>query len=164
MRKAYIGLGSNMGDRQSLLQRSMHLLQKERVVTVTAVSPLYESEPVGGPRQGAYLNACAALETDLTPVMLLRRMLEVENKLGRVRKRRWGPRTVDMDLLLYDTLIMNTPALILPHPRMAERLFVLAPLSDIAPDLTIPGTAKTVVALKSSLDPTGVTLYKDNWV
>lgn len=163
MSKAYIGLGSNKGDRLSLLRRSLELLGREQDITVSAISPLYETEPVSGPPQGLYLNACAALNTVLSPVMLLKFMLNVENSLGRVRKRRWGPRTLDLDLLIYDALLMKTPTLTLPHPRMTERLFVLAPLSHISPDLIIPGTDRTVSEFMSSLDPGGVRLYKENW-
>ncbi len=160
---AYMGMGSNLGERLSLLQRSLELLQQEYPISISTVSPLYETEPVGGPPQGLYLNACAAIETALPPVLLLRAMQEVEIKLGRVRTRRWGPRTLDLDLLLYDTLIMHTPTLVLPHPRMTERLFVLSPLCDIAPNLVIPGTRKTVSELKALLDPAGVRLYRENW-
>jgi 2-amino-4-hydroxy-6-hydroxymethyldihydropteridine diphosphokinase len=163
MALAYIGLGSNQGERLSLLQRSLELLSRAQNITVSAVSPLYETEPVGGPRQGLYLNACAALDTALTPVTLLKLMLEVENTLGRVRKRRWSPRTLDLDLLIYNALLMKTPTLTLPHPRMTERLFVLAPLSHIAPDLIIPGTGRSVSEFKASLDPGGVVLYKESW-
>ncbi len=162
MFKAYIGLGSNQGERLSLLRRSLELLGRAQNITVSAVSPLYETEPVGGPRQGLYLNACAALDTALSPVKLLKLMLDVENSLGRVRKRRWGPRTLDLDLLIYESLLMKTPTLTLPHPRMTERLFVLAPLSHIAPNLIIPGTGRTVSEFKSFLDPGGVKPYKEN--
>ncbi|HOL17103.1 MAG TPA: 2-amino-4-hydroxy-6-hydroxymethyldihydropteridine diphosphokinase [Bacillota bacterium] len=163
MATAYIGLGSNLGERLSLLKRSLELLQQQYPLSISMISPLYETEPVGGPLQGLYLNACAAIKTALSPVLLLRAMQEVEIKLGRVRTKRWGPRTLDLDLLLYDTLIMHTPTLILPHPRMTERLFVLSPLSDIAPDLVIPGTRKTVSEFKAGLDSAGVKLYKENW-
>lgn len=163
MATAYMGMGSNLGERSSLLKRSLELLQQKYPLSISTVSPLYETEPVGGPPQGLYLNACAAIETNLSPVLLLRAMQEVEIKLGRVRTRRWGPRTLDLDLLLYDTLIMQTPTLILPHPRMTERLFVLSPLSDIVPDLVIPGTRQTVSEFKARLDPAGVRLYRENW-
>lgn len=163
MAAAYIGLGSNQGDRIFNIKRSLNLLEGEQV-GVTAASPLYETEPVGGPPQGLFLNACAALETALPPALLLQRLLAVEDKLGRIRRKRWGPRTVDLDLLAYGSVIMHTPFLVLPHPRMAERDFVLIPLARIAPELHIPGSGKTVGALlRERPENKGVSLYRENW-
>ncbi len=141
---AYIGLGSNSGDRLFFLRQSLKLLTQDPGIALLACSRIYETAPVGGPPQGPFLNAACSLRTSLTPVLLLRRLLAVEQDLGRERRKRWGPRTLDLDLLIYDRVIMHTPALILPHPRMLVRGFVLIPLRDIASEETIPGTGQTV--------------------
>lgn len=160
---AFISLGSNLGDRAAYLQEALHRLKREPL-SIRAVSPLYETAPVGGPSQDFFLNACAALGTDLPPVSLLRRLQQIEKALGRVRRERWGPRTIDLDLLAYDKVIMHTPALELPHPRMHEREFVLKPLSIIAPELKIPGAWKTVRRLLEECPSTaGVRLYRASW-
>ena len=108
MPAAFIGLGSNLGDRMGYLREALTRLEQEPV-RLGKVSPLYETEPVGGPLQGPYLNACATFETALSPVSLLRRLQQIETALGRVRRERWGPRTVDLDLLVYGNVIMRTP-------------------------------------------------------
>ncbi len=141
---AYVGLGSNIGDRLFYLQQSLKLLNRDPLISLMVSSRIYETEPVGGPPQGQFLNAACSLQTSLPPVLLLRRLLRVEQELGRERRRRWGPRTVDLDLLMYGRIIMYTPALMLPHPRMLIRSFVLAPLLDIAPDVIVPGTDRTI--------------------
>lgn len=140
---AYIALGSNMGDRRNNLVKSLDLLFTEPGIKLLACSSIYETEPVGGPDQGPFLNACLAVKTDLPPVKLLKHMLSVEDKMKRVRQQRWGPRIIDLDLLVYADLVMDTPFLQLPHPRLTERDFVLIPLAEIAPDLIIPGKNKS---------------------
>jgi len=150
MKKAYIALGSNLGNRLENLKHSLKLLSTERGITVTAISAVYETEPVGGPGQGPFLNACAKVRTRLTPTILLLEMLDVENNMGRVREERWGPRLIDLDLLVYDRTTISSPLLELPHPRLVERDFVLIPLADIAPNLTIPGQEKTVSEIISN--------------
>ncbi len=144
---AYISLGTNLGDRLENLKQALELLQKDARARLIGVSAIYETAPVGGPEQGPFLNVCAALETALTPTKLLLEMLAIEDKLGRVRKERWGPRVIDLDLLIYDVVRMNTPLLELPHPRLTERDFVLVPLTDIAPALMIPGKNKSVAEI-----------------
>jgi 2-amino-4-hydroxy-6-hydroxymethyldihydropteridine diphosphokinase len=144
MTAAHIALGSNLGDRAANLRTALEMLAQTAGISITAVSAIYETAPVGGPEQDHYLNACAALDTELTPTRLLLMMLDIEEKIGRVRKVRWGPRIIDLDLLLYGEIMMNTPLLELPHPRMSERDFVLIPLADIAPDQIIPGLNQTV--------------------
>lgn len=135
---AYIGLGSNLGDRRDYLNRAFHALEQPGI-RVVQVSRYFETEPEGGPPgQGAYLNAVAELETDLNPEELLRVLLEEEAALGRVRSEHFGPRTIDLDLLLFGDQICDQPGLILPHPRMHERLFVLEPLNEIAPEAFHP--------------------------
>jgi 2-amino-4-hydroxy-6-hydroxymethyldihydropteridine diphosphokinase len=147
MTAAHIALGSNLGDRAANLRTALEMLAQTAGISITAVSAIYETAPVGGPEQDPYLNTCAALVTELTPARLLLVMLDIEEKMGRVRKVRWGPRIIDLDLLLYGTTIMNTPLLELPHPRMSERDFVLIPLADIAPDQNIPGLNRTVAMI-----------------
>jgi len=109
-----------------------------------SISAVYETDPIGGPVQGPFLNACVEISTDLSPEELLTRMLFIEDMLGRIRKERWGPRLIDLDLLVYEEQVIDTEFLQLPHPRMEERDFVMVPLNDIAPDLIIPGLKKTV--------------------
>ncbi len=106
---------------------------------VTAVSEIRETEPVGPVEQGPFLNGAVRIETDLGPRELLERLLAVEQRLGRVREERWGPRTIDLDLLLYGDLVVDEPGLTVPHPRLHERRFALEPLADLAPSLEIPG-------------------------
>lgn len=165
MKTAYIALGSNLGDRIENLKRALDLLSDEQEISVIKVSPVYETAPVGGPEQGPFLNACAALETDLPPEKLLLNMLQIEDEMGRVREERWGPRLIDLDLLVYEFETVNTELLVLPHPRLAERGFVLIPLADIAPGLTVPGYNKTVSELLLLLpDNKGISLFQPgNW-
>ena len=136
---AYIGLGSNLGDRRDYLDRALRALDEHGAIEVGKVSSYRDTEPVGGPPgQGAYLNAAAELRTDLSADDLLKVLLQVEQTLGRVRSERHGPRTIDLDLLLYGDLIVEHPWLIVPHPLMHERLFVLEPLVEIAPQVVHP--------------------------
>jgi 2-amino-4-hydroxy-6-hydroxymethyldihydropteridine diphosphokinase len=126
--RAYLGLGSNMGDRRGHLRAAVAALPD-----VVAVSPVYETDPVGGPAgQGPYLNLVVALETDRSPRELLDLAQNLEAAAGRVRKERFGPRTLDIDILLVGSLCVDEPDLVVPHPRMWERRFVLAPLADLA--------------------------------
>ena len=134
MSRAYVALGSNLGDRAAHLQFAVDALAGADGICVVAVSRVYETAPVGGPPQDAYLNAVAAIETERTPHALLELGQGIERDAQRVRNERWGPRTLDVDLLLYDDERVNDPDLTLPHPRMWERGFVLAPLRDVAPD------------------------------
>ncbi len=136
-RRAFVGLGSNLGDRHAFLRAAVEGLRQGG--DVVAVSPLYETEPVGGPPgQGAYLNAVVELSTGDTPRALLGRCQALEEAAGRVRAERWGPRTLDADLLYVEGCEVDEPDLTVPHPRLWERRFVLAPLADLAPDLVPP--------------------------
>jgi 2-amino-4-hydroxy-6-hydroxymethyldihydropteridine diphosphokinase len=135
--RAYIGLGSNLGDRESSLSQALAGLER-RGFEITARSSLYWTEPVGGPPQEWYLNAVAAGSTALAPEELLRACLDVERELGRERRVRNGPRTLDADLLLYGDEVRADQALELPHPRLHERRFVLVPLCEIAPEARHP--------------------------
>jgi 2-amino-4-hydroxy-6-hydroxymethyldihydropteridine diphosphokinase len=133
---AYIGLGANLGDREATLRRALELLGEE----VVAVSTFRETEPVGYTDQPRFLNAAAAVDTELPPRELLNRMLAVERELGRTRDGpRWGPRTIDLDLLLYGDEAVDEPGLRVPHPRLHERRFVLEPLAELDPALVVPG-------------------------
>ena len=133
--RAYIALGSNLGDRLAYLQLGADALALVPGVAVLAVSRVYETAPVGGPPQDAYLNAVVAVETNLDPHDLLHRCQQIEERAARERVERWGPRTLDVDILLVDDDHLETDDLTIPHPRMWERGFVLAPLRDVAPDL-----------------------------
>jgi len=161
MALAYLGLGSNLGDRVEHLQGAVDALSTEAGVRVVAVSPLYETEPVGGPAQDDYLNAVVALETDRSPRQLLAIAQRLEAAAGRVRRERWGPRTLDVDVLLVDDHRIEEPDLTIPHPRLHERAFVLAPLHDLAPELvTVPeggwdGVHRVEVALTVRHPPSG---------
>lgn len=135
---ALVALGSNLGDRERTLALAFEALGALPGTRLLRRSSLHETAPVGGPPQGPYLNAAAALSTRLPPLELLRALLRIEREQGRERGERWGPRTLDLDLLAYGALVMHSPELTLPHPRMAERRFVLVPLAEIAPDWVHP--------------------------
>ncbi len=138
--RAYIGLGSNLGEREATLREALTRLGGLDGVAVLAVSTFRETDPVGNVDQPRFVNAAAELETSLPPRKLLDRLLEVERSLGRDRSReeRWGPRTVDLDLLLYGGETVAEPGLDVPHPRLAERTFVLEPLLELDPELRLP--------------------------
>jgi 2-amino-4-hydroxy-6-hydroxymethyldihydropteridine diphosphokinase len=149
---AYVGLGSNLGDREALLRRALELLDARPGIEVVAVSALRETEPVGFLEQPRFLNAAARLETELPPRRLLSALLEVEQELGRDRSGpRFGPRTIDLDLLLYGELELDEEGLGIPHPRLHERRFVLEPLAELAPGLVVPGRG-SLETLLSELD------------
>ena len=144
---AYVGLGSNLGNRQENLQAALRELGQMPTISILRVSSLYATAPVGVTEQPEFLNAVAALETSLPATELLDVFLNLENKLGRVRTFRWGPRVIDLDLLLYGEAQIALPSLTVPHPRLREREFVLVPLAEIAPELVLPGECKTVKEL-----------------
>ena len=149
---AYIALGSNLGDRQGHLDRAISRLGELPGVRVSKRSSLYETAPVGGPAgQGSYLNAVVEVASELGPEELLTRLHTIESDLGRVRTVRDGPRTIDLDILLHGDLVLDTPRLTLPHPRLHERLFVLEPLAEIAPGVLHPKLGLTVSQLRSRL-------------
>jgi 2-amino-4-hydroxy-6-hydroxymethyldihydropteridine diphosphokinase len=148
---AYIGLGSNLGDRDLNLRRAAEDLGGSPAVTVRALSSFLETEPVGGPPQGRFLNAAAEVGTSLSARGLLELILEIEDRHGRTRDVRWGPRTLDLDLLLYADLVCAEDDLTVPHSLMHERLFVLEPLCEIAPEAVHPVLHKTVRELRDEL-------------
>ena len=136
---AFIALGSNLGDRNANLLATLQALQDRPGIVVKQTSSFYETEPVGGPPgQGLYLNAAARVETQLSPRQLLQALLDIEAQLGRQRQERFGPRTIDLDLLLFDDQVIDEENLTIPHPRLQERLFVLEPLAEIAPKAVHP--------------------------
>jgi 2-amino-4-hydroxy-6-hydroxymethyldihydropteridine diphosphokinase len=149
MTTAYVGLGANLGDREASIRRAAELIGAARL------SPIIETEPWGYADQPRFLNAVAEVDTALAPTELLRLLLDVERTLGRERNGpRYGPRTIDLDLLLYGDVRLDDPGLQVPHPRLHERLFVLEPLAELAPDLEIPGVGtvrETLAELQSVL-------------
>ena len=147
---AYLGLGSNLGDRLATLQRAVELLDASEGIRVVRSSRVYETAPVGPP-QPTYLNAVIEVATELDPRALLEACLAVEAELGRVRRERWGPRTIDVDVLTYDRIEVDEPDLQIPHPRMHERGFVLVPLGELTADPMLPG-GRTIGALRLEAD------------
>lgn len=150
MTRAFLGLGSNLGDREALLQEAVSSL-----ADVVAVSPVYETDPVGGPEQGAFLNLVVELDTPLDARGLLGECQRLEQAARRVREIRWGPRTLDVDVLWVDGETVSDPDLEVPHPRMWQRRFVLAPLRDLAPDLV---SASQVAAAEGDVRRTDVVI------
>jgi 2-amino-4-hydroxy-6-hydroxymethyldihydropteridine diphosphokinase len=138
--RAYVGLGANLGDREGAIRRAVELLGADPAIEVVAVSTLRETDPVGYADQPRFLNGAAALDTDLAPGELLDRLLAVERELGRVRGEgpRYGPRAIDLDLLVYGDQVVDEPGLTVPHPRLAERRFALEPLHELDPGLRLP--------------------------
>jgi len=152
MKTAYLGLGSNMGDREANLRACIERLQAPDL-RVLRVSPVYETEPVDYTGQRWFLNLVVEAGTSLFPMQLLARTARIERALGRVRAVPKGPRTIDIDILLYSKAVVRSEALEIPHPRMSERRFVLAPLADLAPDLRHPVTHRRVSEMLEAAPP-----------
>jgi 2-amino-4-hydroxy-6-hydroxymethyldihydropteridine diphosphokinase len=152
---AYVGLGSNLGDRALYLLEALSRLSRLPETRLRRVSPLYETDPVGPP-QPRYLNLVAEVETQLPPRELLQGLLAIEKALGRERRERWGPRTIDLDLLLYGELVLEEEGLEVPHPRLHQRAFVLVPLCDLVPQGRHPRLGRTFAELLAALDQGGV--------
>ncbi|MGM9519084.1 MAG: 2-amino-4-hydroxy-6-hydroxymethyldihydropteridine diphosphokinase [Phascolarctobacterium sp.] len=152
MHTAYVALGSNLGDKEGNLRRGLELLE-QRGVEVVKTSTFICTEPYGVTDQPQFLNGVCEVRTSLAPLELLHTLLDIEREMGRVRLRHWGERNIDLDLLLYEDVIMDTPELKLPHPDMQNRDFVLLPLAEIAPQLIHPTLRKTISELVICLSP-----------
>lgn len=150
--RAYVGVGSNLGDRWARLALAARLLRATPRVALVRASRVWDAAPLGPP-QPRYLNAVLELETELPPRQLLDALRRVERAAGRVRRLRWGPRTLDLDLLLYADQSLRVPGLTVPHPAITSRRFVLAPLAELCPDTVVPGTGATVAELLDAAPP-----------
>ena len=160
MRELYLGLGSNLGDKRAHIVRAVELLRE--IGRVHQVSSLFKTEPVGNPNQDWFLNCAVEIETTLEPRQLLAATLAIERKLKRVRKIKDGPRTIDIDILFYGRHVLDESGLAIPHPRLHQRLFVLAPLDEICPDFAHPVLEQTVKELAAGLqDQGGVEKFAD---
>lgn len=149
----YIGLGSNMGDRAKNLFSAYDHITATKGIHPLRLSRFYETAPVGGPPQPMFLNAALGIKTSLSPHQLLERFQHIENLMGRVRRERWGPRIIDIDILLYGDEIVHDDLLKTPHPLMHTRLFVLEPLVEIAPNVVHPVLKKTILQVYKELQP-----------
>jgi 2-amino-4-hydroxy-6-hydroxymethyldihydropteridine diphosphokinase len=151
---AYIAIGSNLGDRYATIDSAIAAIERIETTKILRVSSIIETPPVGEIEQGAYLNGVLLIETDLDARVLLEEMLRIESEHGRDREheQRWGPRTLDLDLIVFGDQIIDEPGLQVPHPRMHERSFVLIPLAEIAPDINIPTQNETPRQMLSALD------------
>jgi 2-amino-4-hydroxy-6-hydroxymethyldihydropteridine diphosphokinase len=148
---AYIGIGSNIGSPIVNCQRSIALLDNHAGIKVIAHSSFYETEPIGPTDQSWFVNAVAEISTDMDPIPLLDALLNIEIAMGRIRNEKWGPRKIDLDILLYGKSVIKNDRLAIPHPEMIKRRFVLAPLNELAPDLIHPTENKTIQQLLSEL-------------
>ncbi len=155
VRWAAIALGSNLGDRQAHLELALDAIARTPNITLASHSQFYETVAVGPP-QPNYLNACVLISTQLTPEELLNTLLQIELQLGRIRRERWGPRTLDLDILLFADQVIRRPELQIPHPRMHERAFVLVPLAEIAPHWVEPVSGLAIAQLLDAVDCSGV--------
>lgn len=155
---AYLCLGSNIGDRSSNLHKAASLLDPK--VHIETLSPIYQTEPWGYSDQPTFLNQVIKSDTDLEPFDLLEFVKGIEVSMGRQETFRFGPRIIDLDILFYDDLILDTPKLTIPHPRIRERAFVLIPLAEIAPELLHPVFKKTILELKTALDHSNIEVYE----
>jgi len=159
--RAYVGLGANLGEREATIRRALELLAEAPGIELRRISILRETAPWGPIAQPRFLNGVAELETSLEPEALVTVLFDVERRLGRTRDgERWGPREIDLDLLLQDELELETHGLTLPHPRLHERLFVLEPLAELAPDVVVPGKGRVGELLRAVREDDGDTLQR----
>lgn len=157
-----IALGSNLGDSLTILEQALEKLNEVSGLHIQQCSSWYETIPIGPP-QPNYLNGCAiaTVSESRSPLEILENLLAIEQQFGRIRRQRWGPRSLDLDLLLWENLILEQPQLQIPHPRFRDRAFVLVPLAEIAPHWLDPVTGQTIIQLKQGVDCTGVTLLQN---
>ncbi|MCC5828861.1 MAG: 2-amino-4-hydroxy-6-hydroxymethyldihydropteridine diphosphokinase [Phycisphaeraceae bacterium] len=167
LERTWIGLGSNLGDRSAQLRQAVRSLKALPGVEAVAVSALYETEPVGPIQQGLFLNAAARLLARMEPPSLIRSLQEIERRAGRdepAARPHWGPRSLDLDILLWEEQVIDLPGIRVPHPRMHERAFVLKPLADLDPDAVHPVLGETIARLLEQADTTGVNrIAGDDW-
>ena len=164
MHAAYIGFGSNIGDRLKHIQNAIHILSKMEEITLQKISSIYKTDPVGYEAQAQFLNGAAAIQTSLSPLSLLHTLKNIETTVGRQHRIRWGPREIDLDILIYGDLCLQTEKLVVPHPEMHLRRFVLAPLAEIAPDVVHPVFQKTIQTLLERLEDDKSVLKKEECV
>lgn len=162
MHLAYIGFGSNIGDRLTYIQNAICSLSESDGIVLQEISSLYETEPVGSIAQDRFLNGVAAIQTDYTPHYLLQLLKDIEKSVGRQHRKRWGPREIDIDILIYSNIRINTPELVLPHPEMHIRRFVLVPFAEITPDVIHPVFNVSIQTLLERLaDDKSVEKYRE---
>ena len=164
MHSVYIGFGSNIGDRLAHIQNAIHALSTTEGITLQKISSIYQTDPVGYEAQAQFLNGVAAVQTDLPPLSLLRTLKDIEAVVGRQHRIRWGPREIDLDILIYGALCLETKKLIIPHPEMHRRRFVLAPLAEVAPDLVHPVLKETIQTLLQGLEDDTSVLKKEGYL
>lgn len=154
MPRAYLSIGSNIGDRINYINKAIEKLKQNNIKIIKS-SNIIETEPYGYKEQGKFLNMAVEIDSDLNPFELMKLILKIESELGRIRTVRWGSRVIDIDIIFYDSLIINEPDLKIPHPDMQNRFFVLKPLQEIAPDFVHPVLKKTITELLENLNSEG---------
>lgn len=159
--RTFISMGSNLGDKEDNLRQAVKALNELKGTVIVKISSLYSTSPVGYLAQDDFLNAMVELNTDLEPQILLQSLQDIEHKLGRVRDIRWGPRTIDLDIILYGQMNIDQADLSVPHPRMNERAFVLVPLAELAPFLRIGEVSLQAMILQTQEQK--INLFKKNW-
>lgn len=161
---AYIGFGSNIGDRLAHIQNALRALSKTDGITLQRISSLYTTEPVGYEEQAQFLNGVAAIQTTLSPLSLLHTLKDIETAIGRKHRIRWGPREIDLDILIYEDVCVQTEKLVVPHPEMHLRGFVLVPLAEIAPNLVHPVLQESIQSLLNRLEDSRSILKEEDCI
>ena len=164
MYAVYIGFGSNIGDRLAHIQNAICTLSKMERITLQRISSIYTTDPVGYEAQAQFLNGVVAIQTSLSPLSLLHTLKDIETAIGRKHRIRWGPREIDLDILIYGDLCVQTEKLVIPHPEMHLRGFVLVPLAEIAPDLVHPVFQETIQTLLNRLEDDKSVLKKEDCI
>ena len=164
MHVAYIGFGSNIGDRLVHIQNAIHTLSKTEEITLQKISSIYTTDPVGYEAQAQFLNGVVAIQTTLAPLPLLHTLKDIETAIGRKHRIRWGPREIDLDILIYGDLCLQTEKLVIPHPEMHLRRFVLVPLAEIAPNLVHPVFQESIQTLRNRLEDDKSVLRKEDCI